>query len=80
MTGADIIPFKPRDSHLTETRLERALMAVAWLVTQHGDVYAPIFEKLERELATMRQTSTPVDRARQYLAANVVEIKSLKAA
>lgn len=80
MTSGDIIPFKARDSELTEARLERALMAVAWLITRHGAVYAPIFERLEQELIAMRRSSNPIDRARQYLAANTIEIKSLKAA
>jgi hypothetical protein len=49
------------------TRLERALALCAYLVVLDGPVVAPLFERLERELAAMRQTQDTVSRAKRLL-------------
>ena len=58
---------------VTEERLERGVAMAAWIVARHGPVYAPIFERLERELAELRAREDPVARARRYLAAHSFE-------
>ena len=58
-----------RGQPITIERVERALMTVAYIVARHGPVYAPIFERLERELAELRAKGDPVERAKLYLAA-----------
>lgn len=46
-------------------RLERGLAMMAYIVVKHGDVYAPLFERLEREVEAER--SGPEARARRVL-------------
>ena len=36
-------------------KLERALRVMAKIVTLHGDVYLPLFERLEKELLAARK-------------------------
>jgi hypothetical protein len=45
-------------------RLERALETVAVLLLE-DEVYLPIFERLESELAEARKTANTLDRARR---------------
>jgi hypothetical protein len=52
---------------VTIERLERALALCAYLVTRDGPVMVPLFERLERELAAMRQTQDTVSRAARLL-------------
>ncbi len=53
---------------VTEERLERALAYAAWVVARHGTVYAPLFDRLERELIAYRSRHTSVEeRARRLL-------------
>ena len=56
------------NGEVTLERLERALAIVAYVVVQHGKVYAPILERLEREVEAARRDD-PVLRARKLLAA-----------
>ena len=53
-------------------RLERALAVAAYIVVRHGKVYAPIFDRLQREVEAARRDD-PVVRARQVLAAYTEE-------
>ena len=56
---------------ITAPRLERALAIVAEIVTRPGgDVYLPIFERLEKELAALTKTTSALEGARA-IAANV---------
>jgi hypothetical protein len=48
-------------------RLERALAVVAYVVLRHGAVYAPILERLEREVELARRND-PLTRAKRILA------------
>lgn len=47
---------------ITVERLERALALCAYLVTLDGPKRVPLFERLERELTSMRQTEDAVPR------------------
>lgn len=49
-------------------RLERALAVVAYIVVRHGNVYAPILERLEREVEAARRND-PTVRAQRILEA-----------
>lgn len=55
------------DGELTVERLERALTVVAYLIERDGPVVVPLFERLERELAVMRQTQHTMERAKRLL-------------
>lgn len=52
------------DRAVTVARLERALETVAVLLIE-DEVYLPIFERLEQELAEARKTVNTLDRARR---------------
>lgn len=53
---------------ITEERLERALAYAAWVVARHGTAYAPLFDRLERELIAYRsQHSSIEDRVKRLL-------------
>jgi hypothetical protein len=52
---------------VTLERLLRAQAAIAYAMTLDGPVYGPIFERLEREISTMRAADDVMDRARRCL-------------
>lgn len=52
---------------VTIERLERGLALLAFLVVRDGEVYAPLFEKLERDIEVMRARQDTVGRARQMM-------------
>ena len=52
---------------VTTERLEKSLLLCAYLVVRDGPVVAPLFERLERELATMQQDQATVARAKRLL-------------
>lgn len=60
------MPRSETSSELSIERLERALVLAAYIVVRHGSVYAPIVERLERELDAARRDD-PVVRARRIL-------------
>lgn len=56
---------------ITRDQLLQALHVVAEIVAgSGGEVYLPIFERLERELAAMDQTNDAIERARALMSAN----------
>ncbi len=57
---------KPHQS-LTLERLMRARAAIAYAMTLDGAVYAPVFERLEREIAVIRAADDVMARARRCL-------------
>jgi hypothetical protein len=61
---------------VTPERIERALRLVAYLVARddEGEVYLPILDRLEEELAQCHRRERPRDRARRLLAAQVTEV------
>jgi len=62
--------LKPQMNEVTVERLERAVALCAYLVVRDGPVMVPMFERLERELAAMRQTQDTVGRAKWLLESN----------
>jgi hypothetical protein len=52
---------------ITIERLERGLALLAYIIAREGPAVVPLFEKLERELAAMRQTQDTVGRAKRLL-------------
>jgi hypothetical protein len=59
-----------RDRHdepVTLERLLRAQAAIAYAMTLDGAVYAPYFERLEREIAALRAADDVMARARRCL-------------
>lgn len=49
--------------------LDEALTLAAFIVLRHGDAYAPIMERLEREIEEAKRQAPSSDRARRILAA-----------
>ena len=58
---------KRQHDEVTLERLMRARAAIAYAMTLDGAVYAPIFERLEREIATLRATDDVMARAQRCL-------------
>jgi hypothetical protein len=58
-----------KNEAITAARLEAALAIVARAIVLDGPVYAPIFERLEREIAALRAEDDVVARAQRYLEA-----------
>ncbi|MCC8955275.1 hypothetical protein H8B02_18075 [Bradyrhizobium sp. Pear77] len=52
---------------VTIERLERALAIAAYVVVQHGPQYAPLYNRLDEELAAMRERENTVGRAKRLL-------------
>jgi len=52
---------------VTLERLERARAAISYAILLDGPIYAPVLERLEREIAAMHAKEDTVSRARQYL-------------
>lgn len=64
----------PLPGHPVEERhIEAGVRFMAYVVIRHGEDYAPIFERLETELAEIRQLRSPADRARLLLAAQTLD-------
>jgi hypothetical protein len=59
--------IKQLNQPLTLERLLRARAAIAYAMTLDGAVYAPVFERLEREIAVMRAADDVMARARRCL-------------
>ena len=58
---------------VTPERIERALRLVAYLVARddEGEIYLPILDRLEEELAECRRRERPRDRARRLLSSSM---------
>ncbi len=64
------VPVKRKHSHrepLTLERLLQARAAIAYAITLDGAVYAPVFERLEREIAILLAADDVMARARRCL-------------
>jgi hypothetical protein len=55
------------DDVITVERLERALVLCAYLIELDGPIMIPMFERIERDLAALRQTQDTVARAKALL-------------
>jgi hypothetical protein len=58
-----------KNQSVTVERLEAALAIAARAIVLDGAVYAPIFDRLEREIAALRAADDVVSRAQRYLSA-----------
>lgn len=58
---------------IEERHLEAALDYVAHVMLTQGEVYAPVYDRIEAELEMMRKRRSPVDRARLRLAAQTLD-------
>ena len=47
----------------TEKHIEAAMVLAARIVALHGEIYLPIFERLDKELTAARAEATLMDRA-----------------
>lgn len=50
-------------------RVQRALVLMAYFIELDGDVYLPLYERLEKELAALLQREDTRERARNLLSA-----------
>lgn|SRR5579872_530522 len=66
-SNARICLAKTADMTVSIERLERALAIAAYCVVLDGPVAAPLYERLERELAAVRAANDSVSRARALL-------------
>jgi hypothetical protein len=57
---------------VTVEELEHALVLLAHIMAMDGDVYAPIFERLDRELYAARQRRDTMARAREIAQAYTI--------
>jgi hypothetical protein len=57
---------------VTEQRLERALVTLAYVMTVHGTHYLPLFDRIEREITTFRTKQDPMSRAKLVLERHTV--------
>ena len=53
---------------ITEQRLLSAIAIVSDVIVKHGIKYAPVLDRLERELADLRNVDDPLSRAMRHLA------------
>jgi len=64
----------PLPGHPVEERhIEAGVRFMAYVVVRRGEAYAPIFERLEAELAEIRRRRSPADRARMLLSAHTLD-------
>lgn len=67
---------RPASNLVTVERLQRALITAATLVDRYGEVYTPIFERIERELADRENQHSATWRARQLVRRLAVPVAS----
>ena len=68
-------------SNIEMADVERALSVVAeFVAAPGGDVYLPIFIRLERELAAMRANGSALERARAMSGANPTRARASRRA
>ncbi|GIQ73219.1 hypothetical protein [Bradyrhizobium sp. RD5-C2] len=53
---------------ITEKRLLDAIALVSEVIILHGVKYAPLLDRLEQELETVRRYEDPIFRARRHIA------------
>ena len=66
-------PVDISPDEMTPERIEQAMVYMAYIVMRYGDQYAPVLERLERELAVARQQETPRARAERLLKAYTLD-------
>ena len=63
------LPGQPME----ECHIEACLDFLAHLMGSDGDIYAPIYDRLETELEILRRRRSPLDRARMRIAAHTLD-------
>lgn len=58
----------PCSDHISEQRLLGAIEVVCEIILKHGVKYAPLLDRLERELVEFKRIDDPINRARRHLA------------
>lgn len=67
-------PVARDDEPITADRIEHAMVLLAFIITSTGDTgYAPLLDRLERELAEYKQERDPMSRAQRILRDHTVE-------
>jgi hypothetical protein len=61
---------------VTVDRLRRAQVAIAYVVMRHGPAYAPLFDRIERDLAAAESADSVEARARRVLEDQCVDVTS----
>ena len=61
-----------------EDQVQGALLVFSYLTAAHGPVYAPLVDRLERELEAIRQKD-PAQRARRILEGYALSIEGMAA-
>lgn len=61
---------KRKPEPVTVERIERALLVLAYMMGLDGDVYVPIYERLEQDLEAHKRAEGTKERARERLEAN----------
>lgn len=68
------VPARPTAAVATVERLRRAQVTIAYVVLRYGPAYAPLFDRIERELAAAERADTVANRARRILQDQCVEL------
>jgi hypothetical protein len=64
----DDFPNAPTDRPITAERIERAMVLLAFIITSTGKTkFAPLLERLERDLAEYKAERDPMSRAARIL-------------
>ncbi|UGY14168.1 hypothetical protein HAP48_0037270 [Bradyrhizobium septentrionale] len=58
---------------ITEKRLLDAIAVVSEVIILHGTKYAPLLDRLEQELETLRCYDDPISRARRHLSRRLAD-------
>lgn len=68
------------DQPVTIERVRDALIVAARLVEYHGEVYAPLFERMEREMLEIQRSTGVSERARRItlLASGLMDREPLR--
>ncbi|MBN8987456.1 MAG: hypothetical protein J0H42_04370 [Rhizobiales bacterium] len=55
------------NGRFTEAWLQGAIVMICQVILEHGEQYAPVLDRLERELAELKRHDDPLNRARRHL-------------
>lgn len=69
-----------RSDQPSRAEIEAAMLTAAQLVELYGEVYAPIFERLEKELAALDRRDSAAERARRLARTRALPAQTLNPA
>lgn len=58
---------RPAEQKVTLDRVERGLVLLAHVIALDGEVYVPLFDRLEEELQALQRKQDTMNRARQIV-------------